>query len=298
MSNIATISNDTIYNNLAKASVVKKNTLANDEVQNGLGKVEMRVAKAGTKKPIKLLTDEELTEKVSDSIEFIARDLGIKNFRLDDDNNDDVAYETSRFCQLIRNYYDDLSFEEIRIAFELSMVGNLDEWLPDGHGHYQSFSFEYVTKVLNAYREYKGKTWSKANKLIPYNPVITDDQKEENKKFFIQDIVNKFRKYRDEKQVPQFLVPFLVIDELVARGLTSGARDLSEEDKKRGFVEVMSRNFKSPLERAKIAKDTEQGIENSSVNVSAERYAQQKEIVRVFDEIISSGMDIEDLITV
>ncbi len=293
MRNIATILNDTIYNNLAKASVVKKNTLANAEVKNGLGKVEMRVAKAGTKKPIKILTDDELTEKISDSIEFIARDLGIKNF-----NGDDAAYESTRFFQILQNYYDDLSFEEVRIAFELSMVGNLDRWLPDGHGHYQSFSFEYVTKVLNAYREYKGKTWSKANNLIPYNPIITDDQKEENKKFFRHDIVNKFRKYRDEQQVPQFLAPFLVIDELVARGLSKGTPDLSPEDKKKGFVELMSRKFKSPLDKVKINRDREKGVENESINISAERHAQKREIIRVFDDIISSGMDIEDVITI
>ena len=301
MNSLATISQQEVFKNLEKVSVDKANKLEKVEVQNGLGKIEMKVAEAGTKKLIKLMSDQDLLKEIEDSIEYIALDLGIKNFKDKDDREGRggrAAYASTRFFQVLKNYYDDLTYDEVILSFELSMVGHLDEWLPDGHGHYQDFSFEYVTKILNAYKQYKRKTWTKVNRLIPHIETITEDQKKENKEFILKDIITKFKNYRDEKVKPIFLVPFLVIDEFISAGVLSGRPEVIPEDIEKGFVDVMCRSSKSNAQKAKIKSDKEQGIENEDLNHSSERYSHERQIIKVFDEIISSGLDIEDVIQI
>lgn len=285
--------NDPVFNNFARLSIAKKYALDLFEVRNGLTSIEMRVAKAGTKKPVKILTDEELSKKISNSIEFIARDLGIKNF-----TGEDATYETTRFFQLLKNYYGELTFEEVKVAFELSMIGALSEWLEKGHGHYQNFSFEYITGVLSAYREYRKKTWTKVNILCPvYSQDSTEDEKQENRRVFLLDIIEKFNLYKEKKERPEFIAPFLVVNEFSKMGMSNEVQ-ISEEDKKNGFLKAMSSSFKSSFEKSKMANDMKKGVHNFYIDVCAKREAHTKEIVRIFDEIIKSGMDIEDIIKI
>ena len=70
-------------------------------------------------------------------------------------------------------------------AFEMLSIGELDEFLPKNQGqpdknHYQSFSVEFITRILKAFISLKSRTNIEVKKLLP-SPVdrpVTEDEKE------------------------------------------------------------------------------------------------------------------------
>ena len=68
-------------------------------------------------------------------------DMGIKNLP-------SKATE-QRIIYYIVNYYKDFSLQEIRKAFELAIIGEIEA---DAE-HYHSFDIKYICKILNAYRK-------------------------------------------------------------------------------------------------------------------------------------------------
>jgi hypothetical protein len=70
----------------------------------------------------------------------VVGDLGIKNLP------DEISEK--RIIHYIVNYFRDLTLEDIRLAFELAIAGELDTTIE----HYQSFDLQYICKILKAYR--------------------------------------------------------------------------------------------------------------------------------------------------
>jgi hypothetical protein len=286
-----------VVKNLEKVVDLRMEILDSDEVREGMYDLELRVAEAGTRTPIRALSDEELTAEISETIEFIVRDLGIKKWK-----GDDAAYDSSRFFKMLKDYYFKMSYRQVELAFELLMVGKLDEWLPKNagggadRGHYQSFSFEFVSKVLNAFVQYDRKLWSKARALLPEKTEeISDTDKREHREFFINDIWKKFYLYRDEEVPLNFLLPSLVIQEMQNQGVVSGRPqvlpDTYNDTKKR--LQNSSVGFS---EKISILKETESGRDH--VMRVAQIEEDRKAIRAVFDQIIRQGLEIEDVIKI
>ena len=123
------------------------------EVVKALDRSERLILGASITKPVKDYTLEALAGELTKSLRWIARDIGytIKG-------EDDWQYITVRTAQLLKRYYETLSVDDFRLAFEMAVAGELDSYLPkdrSGHadaGHYQQFSAEYVCKILNGYK--------------------------------------------------------------------------------------------------------------------------------------------------
>lgn len=92
---------------------------------------------------LKSTQSEAIQGKIGTTIAIIVADLGLKTIP------DQLAQK--RMIHYLLSYYQDLSFEEIIKAFELALVGKF----PVNVEHYDSFDIKYLTKILNAYREYK-----------------------------------------------------------------------------------------------------------------------------------------------
>ena len=84
-----------------------------------------------------------IQQKIGTTIAIIVADLGLKTIP------DQLAQK--RMIHYLLSYYQDLSFEEIIKAFELALVGKFSVNIE----HYDSFDIKYLTKILNAYRDYK-----------------------------------------------------------------------------------------------------------------------------------------------
>lgn len=151
------------------------------EVVKSLEKDERLILGASLHKPVGEYSLEALSAQLNGVIDWIARDVG---YRIQGD--DDRQYIIVRTGQLLKRYYDNLSVEDFRLAFEMAVAGELDTFLPrDWRGnadarHYQQFSAEYICKILNAYKVKRGMALRKAEAVGPKkeNGVPEADQRE------------------------------------------------------------------------------------------------------------------------
>jgi len=201
----------------------EKRTILQDEtVQLKLSENDLMIAQAGVSEtPIRAVPEKELLNTVAVASKFICRDVGIRSW----DNAEIMKYDAVRFFTTLRTYYKDLTFKEVKIAFELALVGQLDEWLPkDRNGqpdknHYQAFSLEYVTKILNAYKSKKNGVWFKARRALPAPVhVVTAEEKAHYRNSFLNDIYKAFENYKADGTHPHFILSIFA-QEFVAQGL-------------------------------------------------------------------------------
>ena len=92
------------------------------------------------------------------------------------------------------------------MAFEMSITGQLDEFLPKGRdgqpdrGHYQQFNAEYVSKILDAYKARRGWILKKAHEAVPRKETpVNPGMKEEYRKHAIRELVAHFEIFQETK---------------------------------------------------------------------------------------------------
>ncbi len=304
MSNIVLREKTEISENLIKNSERKFIVLSNEIVQKGLSEIECSVANASiigdgllnSRKPIKSLDDGELKEEIKQTLKFIVRDLGLKNW-----GGDDAVYDAMRFMELLKKYYSELSYKEVELAFELLNVGKLDEYLPKGSGnkveknHYQSFSVEYVCRVLNAFKEYRNKVWSKAYKLLPSETnQISEEEKQKTNDYFVNDLLDKFDEYKKDGVKPMFSSVSIYYNKLLERGFLDEELEISKEDRSAYYVEIMANGFKNDFYKRSISKDHNKGVKNTAIDFGSERKCMERKIVEFFKEAIELEIDLRE----
>lgn len=263
--------------------------LENPIVSRELNATDKVVAQASLKNPIKLMDDSDLLSKVEVLIPFICKDIGL--------SREVEVYEITRFIDLIKKYYSDLTLSEIKIAFEFSLIEELDNYLPkDKSGlpdknHYQNFSMDYVTKILNAYKKRKSETWAKAWKALPApKNTITEEEKEKNHAYFINSIVEKFDIYKATGLKPEFTIPFLVLENLKKAGLVTEEIEVTDEDRKVALNRILSVGIYSKFNLAIIKSE---GINSPVVEISARTLSMDRMIVEIFDKLISENEELK-----
>lgn len=266
-----------------------------ESVRSNLTDIELRIAEAGTRSPIKSIPDNELISQSGILATTISRDLGIKSWN----NPESMKYDANRFYFTIKNYYSEMTLREVKTAFELLSVGTLDPFLPKdkhGHaekGHYQEFSKEFICKVLNAFKKSKMKVWSKVNKSLPEASLeATEEEKDLYKKSFLENICRKFKDYRDEGIYPRFLVPSLVIKKMVDFKLISIGIELNDTNISNGYEKAVVSNTATTGDRIRMSKDRKDGKRHRLVIANAERDAHQEAIIYVFDKLIKEKKEL------
>ena len=140
------------------------------EVAKALTTVEKYIFVASTKKQVAEIDDETLIAKTGQMFRFIAMDVG---FIISTENRDDWTCICTRLLDLLKRYYSQLTLSEVKLAFELLITGELDDYLPkdrDGNAerkHYQQFNADYFAKVLNAYCRKQNQVTGKAYTALP-----------------------------------------------------------------------------------------------------------------------------------
>ena len=120
-----------------------------EALQIALSGSEKKVLINAEVKNIGSFDDRELIDEVKSLLRFTYRDLGLQTAP--------DAYDCSRFMQLMREHYSDLTLSDLKSAFELYIMKKLDSWLPDRFGHFQKFSASFYLTVIDAYRRYQGE---------------------------------------------------------------------------------------------------------------------------------------------
>jgi len=295
---------------LTKRSEEKRTLLQTNEVMLGMTEVEYRATCASvlaynddgqvlvSSRPIKSLTREELSNEIADGLQFIVRDLGIKNW-----NGNDAAYEAGRFLKLLKDYYSSMTYKEVENAFELLMAGHLDEYLPKNgqgqadKGHYQSFSAEFITKVLNAYKQYSRKTWSKVYKLLPEIAAeVSEKDKRESMDHLIKTIVKCFKNHKEGLPY-SFIMPQVIVTELIKVGAMKEKPVITEEHKNKAFLYTVQ-NSNSKNEKDRIKKLRIDGFVEPRVASNAKNMASAEAIRNLFDDLIKQKKEVESFFNI
>ena len=268
-----------------KAVIARKNL--STEVLSCLNPIDREIWVSSTKKSISDYPLEELTAHVGKLSAMIAKDAGIK--KVD-------TYSATRFVDILRKYYYSLSLSEVKIAFELGMTGQLDEYLPkdkNGHPdrhHYQSFSIDYVTKILNAYKRKFSEIETKVYTALPApKKVITDREKQ----FYINHcrgtVRNAFILYKYKGLIPLQMNDMLVYSELERMGYAEPI-EVVQSDMKSAVSRLINKQHKKVLNDFVGSCIRTMGVKHDSVPGEAYIIARQRAIRETFDWIIRNDI--------
>lgn len=249
--------------------------------EKNLPDVDIMIMQKGVNVPIQKLNKKDVFVALTQLAKGIARDIGMKEVEV---------YEVGRFCDIVIRYYKRLNLQEIKLSFELLLIGELDEFLPrDKHGqpdknHYQNFSVEYVSKVLKAYCKRKDKTWGKVHLTLPKKreTIISEKEKKDIHNDFKKEIVKAYDLYKNEGKKTPIYIPSYWVSFFNKKGLISTYADFE----KNAFKEIIEQ-----------LNDRE----NLKIGLKLPRYIVRNRycydlIYKLFEDLKKKNIHIKDLI--
>ena len=288
----------TIFNQ--KPAVVARREMAkNPAVMDALGPVERSVFLASTDKTIAEYNANELSIELAKALKWIAKDVG---YRVTDES--ERGYLVVRVAEILKRYYDGLTMRDFKMAFEMSITGELDEYLPKGRdgqadrGHYQQFNAEYVCKILNAYRFRRAAILKKANDAMPSEPdsQISPEESKQLHNVTISECVKAFEHFKENGYMPEIspIAEMLYYKLLSDAGLAREIEVTIDEQKvilQRTINEFARNGMVGDVRRLQEAGTDAPELEHGSF-VLARRKALKDTFARMVDE----GININDYI--
>ena len=283
-----------LYSGKAKAIEVRRAMVELPEVAKALTPVEKYIFAASTKTQIAEIDDGTLIAKTGQMFRFIAMDVG---YIIPNDNPDDWAYICTRLMDLLKRYYSHLTLSEVKLAFELLITGELDEFLPkdrDGNAerkHFQQFNADYFAKVLNAYQRKQNKVVAKAYTALPEpKKELTPEQKKYYRNTAVMTCLMCFLRYKytgrllfgltDEMFVYKWLFSVGLADDVVE----------TEDDRKEAFSRFLARAARGFTNEFTVYHVRKQGTASPEIDYTAYEVARRKEIKRAFDRMIADEL--------
>lgn len=264
-----------------------------------LSKVDQRIFVESTRK---LISEEESEEKKIEYLGIIF--IGVcSDFGLNAPERSAVKSVFSSIFDVIDLYFDDLSFAEVKLAWRLLAVGELDNYLPkDRYGnpdknHYGSLNVDYVTKVLKAYRKRKADMMAKTTALLPDKPKATPEQERAFLNVQANNFIFAIMKY---KYSGRFKAESdRLISESTFKYMERLGYDMDTiptyEDKKLALAQFKGRpinSFAQVFEKECLATV---GIEHEAVYFRALMIAKKRLLFRYWDEMLIEEDSIKDL---
>ena len=265
-----------------------------------LNPIERSVFLASTAKVAQEYDDRELAATMADTLKWVAKDIGIR-----DTESPDWKITIVRFVQILKRYYPLFSVKDIRMAFELMVTGELNDYLPkDRYGnpdkeHYQMFNADYLCKILNAYREYRKAVINKAAGMVP-KPVKQTNEAE-NRYYRNQtrkDTIAAFLFFKYRGYMPELspIMEMLAYQELATVGLAEPFDVTPQEQQiilRRTLFELTQREMFGDKKRVE-----QQGINAPDIQHDAYRLARYKALKRTFAEMVAEEIQITDYIKI
>lgn len=148
-------------------------------VMDALSPVERAVFVSSTAKTVAEYTGPELAAELRTALKWIAKDIGYRST-----DEAESQYLVIRTTEILKRYYSHFTLKDFRMAFEMTITGELDDYLPKGRdgqadrNHYQQFNAEYICKILNAYKTRRSAILKKANDAAPKPEPAADPEKQ------------------------------------------------------------------------------------------------------------------------
>ena len=272
-----------------KAVDVRRNMARQPQVMAALSPVEKSVFLATTAKVVDEYVDNELAVEVAKALKFIAKDVGYRST-----TESEMGYLTVRVCEILKRHYGGLTLRDFRMAFEMSITGELDEFLPknrDGfadRNHYQNFNAEYVCKILNAYKSKRSNILKKAYDINP------DPINDEKKRTYMNDIrqkcIDAFAYYKVHGALPAQspIADMLQYEMLESIGLAVPVN--VTDDDKQAVLQSQIRKLTQGLQLVELRHLKDKGTDAECVQVGAFELARRNALIASYARMAADGV--------
>lgn len=288
----------TIYK--PKSAVSLRREMAKDpEIMNALEPVERSVFLASTVKTFAEYTGNDLVAELAPALKFIAKDVG---YRATDEQ--ERQYLLVRVAEILKRYYGKLTMRDFRLAFEMSIAGELDDYLPKGRdgqadrGHYQQFNAEYICKILNAYRTRRAGILKRAYDIMPQasENIVDPAEVAEFARRTKEECIKAYEYFKENGHLPDFspIGEMLCYTTLSNAGLAPEIIVTLDEQKailQRTITRLASKGMIGDMQRFKDA-----GPGAPELQPGAYKMARRKALKNAFAQMASDGINITDYI--
>lgn len=267
-------------------------------VMSALGPVEKSVFLASTAKPIDEYSVPELTTELSRALRFIAKDVGYR-----DTDENERGYLIIRVGEILKRYYGNLTLKDFRMAFEMSITGELDDFLPRGRdgqadrGHYQQFNAEYVCKILNAYKSKRAHVLKKAHEAMPKEEPERDLDAARTYSISIrEELCNAYESFRENDKMPNVspIAEMLFYQLLCDAGFAPEIIVTIDEQKA-----ILQRTINQLALKGNIGEMNQlkqAGPDAPELQHGAYTLARRKALNAAFERMVADGIEIRDYI--
>jgi len=289
----------TLFNDKPRTAVTVRRDMAKmQNVMAILEPIERSIFLSTTAKTIYEYEAKELATDLAKAIRYIAKDIGYKIT-----NENDFHYLVVRICEILKRYYAGFTLKDFRMAFEMCITGELDEYLPkgrDGHpdrSHYQQFNAEYVCKILNAYKVRRAKVLKKAYDATPEPSAKSDPEKEKGyRNTMRRNAIEAYNYYKENGRLPELSLirEMLCYNTLSEAGLAPEVVVTIEEQKvilKRTINRLICSGRFGDMRRLQKA-----GIDAPELQHDAFTLARRKVLKATFAKMVAEGKKIEDFV--
>ena len=292
------------YNGTTAVATVKKSPVeirremvGNPAVMGALDPVERAVFLASSAKTFGEYGPEELTAELSRALVWICKDVG---YRATDES--ERQYLVIRTVEILKRYYAGLSLKDFRMAFEMSITGQLDDYLPrtrDGRadrGHYQQFNAEYICKILDAYKARRGAVLKKAFEAVePTEQAPAPVDKSAYRKEAIADLFAAFDEYRETGVLKASAVAELVFYNILAEYGLATPVTVTVEDQKQVWQRTIN-DFARTGNVGDVNRLKSAGIDAPELQHGSFVLARHRAIKALFRGIIEQGKTIQEFV--
>jgi len=282
------------------AVMIRREMVKIPAVMGALGPVEKAVFLASTAKTIAEYDAAELAAELATALKWICKDVG---YRSPDES--DRQYLVIRTAEILKRYYAGLSLKDFRMAFEMSLTGELDDFLPRGRdgqpdrNHYQQFNAEYVCKILNAYKGRRGCVLKKAFEAVE-TPELKPGRDVERERYYRnetrRDCINAFESFKENGRLPEMspIAEMLYYNELSAAGLADEIEITLADQKEilqRTINDYARRGYIGDVRRLKESGTSDPELEHGSFVL-----ARRKALAATFRRMVEQEINITDYI--
>ena len=207
-----------------------------------------------------------------------------------------------RLIDIVKKYYPELTMRDFRLAFELTITGDLDPYFPknrDGsadRNHYQQFGTEYVCKVLNAYKQRRAEVLAKANDALPAKSNRDPQREAENAKIIRENLLAAYEYYKENSRLLEMspIAEMLYHEALAGIGLAKHIEVTPAEQQAVLNRAVMRFAWKGYT--ADAARLKKKGIEAEEIQHDAFSLARRKALRAAFQYIKENDINLSELL--
>lgn len=277
------------------AVAVRRDMAMIPQVMENLQPNERSVFLAATAKNFMEYSEGDLATELLKSIVFIMKDVGYR-----DTSETERKYLIIRLVEILKRHYGELSMKDFRIAFEMSITGALDEFLPRNsngqadRGHYQNFSAEYVCKILNAYKQKRTAVIDKAFRFMPSGE--NKEKKEYYENLTKQKLIEAYEYFKVNGKLSQIspIQKMLFYDMLIDVKL---AKEISVSDEDcQSMIQRTMDYYSSKGNYAESTRIYRQGKDAPEVRANAVEFAREQAIKEAFENIKAKGLILSEYI--